>query len=76
MDSVLSIVIGIAVIFVGFKLTWFVLKLFGKLIGLLLSIAGFVILGAIVVGLGVSLLFLPIIAIAGVISIVTGLLRL
>ena len=54
-----------------FKATVFILKMFGKLLGFLLTIAGYFIIGSISVFLfGISVIAIPALLIFGVVSLI------
>ena len=66
------IILGIAMLVLGFKLTWFFLRLTGKALGIVLSVAGYIILGVLIVVLSIPLIFMPILAVVGLVALITG----
>ncbi len=64
----LTIIICILLMIAMFKLTWFLLKTCGKLIGAIFSVIGYVIIAAFA-GVGVAVLAIPVILIIGAICI-------
>ena len=69
------IVLGILLLVLVFKLSWFLLKLCGAILGSFLSVIGFVLLGLIAVPLGIVILSIPVLAVVGLIAIISGIIR-
>jgi len=58
------------------KLTFVVFRILGKLAGFFLSIFGFALLGIIAIPvLGITIIFLPVLIIAGIIALIAALIR-
>ncbi len=67
----MEIVIAVVIAFLFFKATFFILKLCGKVLGIILSLCGYVLIGIFaVVGLGCAVVMLPVILIFGVIGLI------
>ena len=72
----ISLAICILALVVMFKITGFFLGLFGKLLGILFSGLGYVLLGIVLISvIGATMVIIPIIFIVGIISIITNLIR-
>ena len=66
---------AIVMIVVVFKLTWLAIKLCGRLLGAIISAVGYVVIGGVIVLISIPLIVLPILAIVGIIAIITGIMR-
>ena len=63
-----------ALLAVSFKITGFFLRLLGKVIGVVFSIAGYALIGFLAVGVfSIGLLILPVILVVGIIAIISAL---
>lgn len=69
---ILTVLGAIAALVLLFKISWFVIKIFGHLVGALLSCGLTIILGGAALLLSIPLLLLPVLAIVGLVSIITG----
>ena len=70
----MSIIVTILLLVLFFKITGFVLKICGAILGAVLSLIGYLILGSLLVtGFGLALIFIPIIMVVGVFSIIGAL---
>ena len=67
-----GIIISIASIVIMFKLTWFVLKVCGKLLGVILSVFGYMLLGGMILALSLPVIMIVVALISGVFSLITG----
>jgi len=73
---ILSFLIMALCLVIGIKLTFFLFRVMGRILAILLSLIGYVILGALAVPLlGVAITFLPVLAVVAVIGIIVALLR-
>ena len=70
--AIISIAIFIGLLVLSFKITWFIFKACGKLLGLLLSIIGYIIIGSIGISLvGIAIIVIPFVIIVGGIAIIS-----
>ena len=69
----LDILVLIICLVVFFKIIGFLLKIFGKILGICFSLLGYIILGVVAVyAFGLAMIFLPIILVVGIISIIAA----
>lgn len=77
MITVLFMAVSVLALIAMFKVTGFLLGIFGKLLGVLFSAAGYVLIGILVIGaIGFGMIIIPVVFIAGLISIVSNIGRL
>lgn len=70
------ILLTILLLAVSFKVTWAVLRFCGRLLGILLSVGAFAVVGILaVVVFCLTKLFVPIVVVVAVVAILTGLKR-
>ena len=71
---VISIAILIGLLILSFKITWFIIKLCGKVLGAILCSIGYILLGSIGIGLiGLVVVVIPVVAIIGILAICNAL---
>ena len=67
----MGIVIIVLLLLLAIKVTGWMIKLCGKLIGALFSLGGYLIIGGLAVfGFGLALVVIPIVLVAGIITVV------
>ncbi len=68
---IIPLILCVLALVIMFKLTGFFLRLCGKLIGVFFSIAGYALIGTLAVGaIGLGMLVIPLVVIAGLFSII------
>ena len=71
----LGIIVAILLMIVMFKVTLFLLKLLGKVLGALLSVIGYLFLGGLIVTLSIPLIFITLLVLSGIVSIIIGFIK-
>lgn len=70
---IIPLILFILALIVMFKVTGFFLRLCGKILGVLFSIAGYALIGILVVGaIGLGMVIIPLVVIAGLFSILSN----
>lgn len=70
----IGLIFVIIMLALSFRIVGVVLSICGKLLGVLLSCVGFIILGGLAIGVfGIALMIIPIIIIVGISAIIRGL---
>ena len=74
---IIPLVLCVLALVVMFKVTGFFLRLCGKLLGVIFSLAGYALIGTLVIGsIGLGIIVIPLIAIAGLFSIISNITKL
>lgn len=73
MITALFLTICFLALIVMVSLTGFLLKIFGKFLGILLSVAGYMLIGMLIIGaIGLGIVVIPVVFIVGLISIISS----
>ena len=72
MITLLSVVIGIGLLVLMFKFVGLLFGIFGKLLGLIFSLGGYIIIGVVAFFLIGTFLIIPIVVVAAIISIIAN----
>ena len=72
MSTIVSIAIGILVLMAMFKFVGLFFRIFGKLFGLIFSMAGYIIIGIVAFMLIGTFLIIPIVIVVAIISIIAN----
>ena len=68
--DIMGIIIIIAAMLILFKITAFILKIIGKVIGIVFGLVGYILLGVLAVfAFGMAMIFLPAIVVLGLLGI-------
>ncbi len=74
---IIPLILFILALVIMFKVTGFFLKLCGKLLGIMFSVAGYAMIGILVVGaIGLGMVIIPLVMIVGVCSILSNIAKL
>lgn len=68
----LEIIIAALMICAAARLSWFVLRVFGWIMGAILSVVGFIFAGVLMLTIGLPFLAMPALAVVGLISLIRG----